>query len=234
VSAPDTALLAGGLATRLGPLAQGTPKAMLEVGGRPFIDYQLQQVAAQGVRSVVLCLGHLAQAIEAHVGDGAAFGLRVRYSYDGPGPLGTGGALKRALPLLGDPFFVLYADSWLEAPWGAMQEAFLAGDCDAVMSVLRNQGQWDRSNARFDGAWVTAYDKKAPSAGFDCIDYGLNLFSHGAFDRLAKEAFDLGELQGLLAASGRLRGVEATERFYEIGTPEGLAQTRDHLTRMKP
>lgn len=228
---PDAALLAGGLATRLQGLAKDTPKAMLEVGGRPFIDWQLEQVRSQGVERVVLCLGHLAQAIEGHVGDGRRWGLQVRYSYDGPKALGTGGALKQALPLLGDPFFVLYADSWLQAPWQGMQQAYGRGDCDSVMSVLRNQGQWDKSNVKFEDGWVKAYDKKAPAADFDCIDYGLNLFSHAAFGRLDKEAFDLGELQGLLAAQGRLRGIEATERFYEIGTPEALAETRAYLTR---
>ena len=228
------ALLAGGLATRLGGLAKDTPKAMLEVGGRPFIDWQLEQVAAQGIQEAVLCLGHLAQAIEGHVQDGERFGLKVRYSYDGPKALGTGGALKQALPLLGASFFVLYADSWLQAPWTAMRQAYAHGDCDSVMSVLRNQGQWDKSNVKFADGWVKAYDKRAPGADFDCIDYGLNLFSAASFGFLEKDAFDLGELQGLLAAKGRLRGVEATERFYEIGTPEGLEQTRAYLTRSKP
>jgi MurNAc alpha-1-phosphate uridylyltransferase len=231
VSFPDAALLAGGLATRLGSLAQDTPKALLEVGGRPFIDWQLEQVAAQGVQRVVLCLGHLAQAIEGHVGDGSRYGLQVRYSYDGPKALGTGGALRQALPLLSDPFYVLYADSWLQAPWAAMHQAYSLGDCDAVMSVLRNRGQWDSSNVQFEGGWVKAYSKKSPGPDFDCIDYGLNLFSAGSLGLLSKDVFDLGELQGLLAARGRLRGVEATERFYEIGTPEGLAQTRAFLTR---
>jgi NDP-sugar pyrophosphorylase family protein len=228
------ALLAGGLATRLGGLAKDTPKAMLDVGGRPFIEWQLEQVAAQGVKNVVLCLGHLAHAIEGHVGDGARWGLRARYSYDGPQALGTGGALKQALPLLGPVFFVLYADSWLRAPWAAMAAAYAQGDCDGVMSVLRNRGQWDKSNVKFEGGWVKAYDKKAPGPDFDWIDYGLNLFSAASFGRLGKDAFDLGELQGLLAASGRLRGVEATERFYEIGTPEGLQETRAFLTRSQP
>ena len=228
---PDAALLAGGLATRLQGLAKDTPKAMLEVGGRPFIDWQLEQVAAQGVKKVVLCLGHLAQAIEGHVGDGKRWGLQVRYSYDGPKALGTGGALKQALPLLGDPFFVLYADSWLQAPWKEMDAAYAHGDCQGVMSVLRNQGLWDKSNVKFQDGWVKAYDKKQPGADFDCIDYGLNLFSHAAFAQLDKDSFDLGELQSLLAAKGSLRGVEATERFYEIGNPEALAETRAHLTR---
>jgi NDP-sugar pyrophosphorylase family protein len=232
---PDAALLAGGLATRLGPLVKDTPKAMLEVGGRPFIEWQLEQAAAQGVKNIVLCLGHMAQAIEGHVGDGSRWGLKVRYSYDGPKALGTGGALKQALPLLGDPFFVVYADSWLEAtPWAEMHRAYGHGDCDGVMSVLLNQGRWDKSNVKFEAGWVKAYDKRAPAPGFDWIDYGLNLFSHAAFAQLDKDVFDLGELQGLLAAKGRLRGVEVSERFYEIGTPEGLEQARAYLTRSKP
>jgi NDP-sugar pyrophosphorylase family protein len=219
------------MATRLGALAKDTPKALLDVGGRPFIDWQLEQLAREGVQEAVLCLGHMAESIEKHVGDGTKWGLKVHYSYDGPKALGTGGALKQALGALGDPFFVLYADSWLQAPWGSMREAWSRGDCDGVMSVLRNGGRWDKSNVKFEGGWVRAYDKKHPGPDFEWIDYGLNLFGQRAFQRLDKDAFDLGELQGLLAQQGRLRGCEAAQRFYEIGTPEGLAETRAFLTR---
>ena len=221
------------MATRLGGIAKDTPKAMLDVAGKPFIEWQLEQVAEQGVKKVVLCLGHLAQAIEGHVGDGKRWGLQVRYSYDGPHARGTGGAIKQALPLLSDPFYVLYADSWLQGPWKALAAAYGEGGCDSVMSVLLNQGQWDKSNVRFDAGWVRAYDKKAQGPGFDWIDYGLNLFNQAALQRLDKDAFDLSELQGLLAAAGRMRGVEVKERFYDIGTPQALEETRAHLSRRR-
>ena len=227
---PDAALLAGGLATRLGPLTKEIPKAMLDIGGRPFIDWQLERLAAQAVQKVVLCLGHMGSAIQAHVGDGARFGLKVDYAFDGPVALGTGGALKQALSKLGDPFFVLYADSWLDQAWAPVWQRYRAGDCESVMTVLRNQGRWGSSNVFYDHGRVQAYSKNSPSVDFQHIDYGLNLFSHAAFARLPESKFDLGKLQATLARAGVLAGFEVTERFYEIGSPAGLAETRQHLT----
>ena len=120
------AILAGGLATRLGPLTQRLPKALLPVAGRPFIHWQLALLAQQGVTQVVLCAGHLGEQIQATVGDGSGFGMTVRYSFDGAVLLGTGGALKRALPMLGAAFFVLYGDSYLRCSFAAVEAAYEA------------------------------------------------------------------------------------------------------------
>jgi NDP-sugar pyrophosphorylase family protein len=109
------AVLAGGLARRLGQLTETVPKSLLRVAGRPFIHWQLGLLAQQGVTEAVLCVGHLGEQIRAAVGDGTGFGITVRYSFDGRTLLGTGGALKRAEPMLGTAFFVLYGDSYL--PW---------------------------------------------------------------------------------------------------------------------
>ena len=107
------AILAGGLATRLRPITEKIPKSLVDVAGEPFIVRQLDYLFRQRVRDVVLCIGYLGEMIEAVVGDGSRFGLRVSYSIDGPILLGTGGALRRAAPLLGEAFFVLYGDSYL-------------------------------------------------------------------------------------------------------------------------
>src|SRR5271163_370338 len=108
------AILAGGLATRMRPVTERIPKSMIEVAGRPFIEHQLELLQAENVKNVVLCVGHLGEMIQAHIGDGKRFGLSVSYSFDGERLLGTGGALRRALPLLGHDFFVLYGDSYLD------------------------------------------------------------------------------------------------------------------------
>src|SRR5581483_177601 len=140
------AILAGGLATRLRPVTASVPKALLPVAGRPFIAWQLELLAQQGVDQVILCLGFLGEQIQAVVGDGSGFGLGIRYSFDGDQPRGTGGALRHALPSLGEAFFVLYGDSYLPCSFARIQAAYLATQAPALMTVLRNQDCWDKSN----------------------------------------------------------------------------------------
>ncbi len=222
------AILAGGLATRMRPVTQTIPKSMIEVAGRPFIEHQLNLLRAEGVTHVVLCVGHLGEMIEAHIGDGSRFGLSVRYSFDGEKLLGTGGALRRALPVLGPDFFVLYGDSYLEIAYAAVQAAYRERGKPALMTVFRNDGKWDTSNVLFDGADVVRYDKRQPAAEMKFIDYGLGILNSDLLkDR--DGAFDLSEIYAALADQGRLAGFEATKRFYEIGTPSGLAGTNDYL-----
>lgn len=223
------AILAGGLATRMHPMTQTIPKSLIEVAGRPFIEHQLELLRTEGIESVVLCVGHLGEMIEAHVGDGSRFGLSVRYSFDGEKLLGTGGALGRALPLLGDDFFVLYGDSYLEIDYAAVQAAYRERAKPALMTVFRNEGQWDTSNVLFDGAKILRYDKRNPAADMKYIDYGLGILSSELLKHRGNEAFDLADVYAELVDGGRLAGFEATKRFYEIGTPSGLALAEGHL-----
>jgi D-sedoheptulose 7-phosphate isomerase len=146
--------------------------------------------------------------------------------------LGTGGALRNALPLLGQKFFVLYGDSYLNVPFAPIFMAFCRSGAPALMTVYRNEGRWDTSNVLFDGGQIVRYDKRAPSCDMRYIDYGLGIMTSGALDgRAATEAFDLAEIYAELAATGQLAGYEVTRRFYEIGTPKGLAETNEHLKR---
>ena len=227
------AILAGGLGTRLGPLTADRPKILVEVAGRPFVFHQLDLLRASGIRDVVFCVGHQGDQIVGAVEDGHAFGMRVRYSHDGPIALGTGGAIHRALPLLGPVFFVLYGDSYLRCDYTAMAKSFarFANDCDGMMAVLRNRNRWDRSNIHFADHRIVEYDKLSPKANMDYIDYGISIFKREAIAAYpAEAAFDLGEVCGALARTGRLAGYEATQRFYEIGSPAGLADTAALLT----
>ena len=114
------AILAGGLATRLGEITKTIPKALVEVAGEPFVVHQLALLRNAGVQRVVLCVAHLGEQIEAVLGDGRDYGIEVVYSNDGGELLGTGGALRHALPLLGDSFFVLYGDSYLICDYAAV------------------------------------------------------------------------------------------------------------------
>ena len=155
----------------------------MEVAGRPFIHHQLRKLRGQGVRKVVLCLGHLGEQVRESVGDGSAFGLEVAYSFDGPELRGTAGAIRRALPMLGPAFFVLYGDSYLECSYAAVQSAFEAAGKLALMTVYRNEGRWDTSNVEFRDGRILAYDKRARTPAMRYIDYGL-----GVWDRRALEA----------------------------------------------
>jgi NDP-sugar pyrophosphorylase family protein len=224
------AVLAGGLATRLGALARDTPKSLLEVAGRPFVHHQLRQLHAQGVKRVVLCLGHFGEQVADAVGDGSAFNLEVAYSFDGPELRGTAGALRRALPLLGPAFFVLYGDSYLQCSFEAVQEAYLAAGKLALMTVLNNNGQWDASNVEFRNGRIESYDKVVRTPAMRHIDYGLGVFDQEAFKVVPDTgSCDLAEVYRKLLHQGELAGFEVSERFYEIGSLAGLEETRRHL-----
>jgi NDP-sugar pyrophosphorylase family protein len=230
------AILSGGLATRLRPATERLPKALLPVAGRPFIHWQLELLAEQGISRVVLCVGFLGGQIEAAIGDGAAHGVAVRYSYDGSVPLGTGGALRHALPLLGPAAFVLYGDSYTRCSFVAAQQAYEASGASALMTVLRNEGRWDRSNVSYREGKVLEYNKRAPRADMAHIDYGLGVLSSQALTPWPDgTVFDLGDLYQELSRKGELAGLTVSERFYEIGSPQGIEDTDRYLrTRLVP
>ena len=223
------AILAGGLATRLRPLTERIPKALVEVAGRPFVDWQLELLVSAGIKRVVFCVGYLGEMIEAHVGDGARFGLEVAYSYDGPTLLGTGGALRQALPLLGEEFLVLYGDSFLPIEYAAVTEAFLKSNEPGIMTVLKNEGRWDSCNVWMDGGEIRLYDKKARLPEMQHIDYGLTGFRSEVFSQRSAEAFDLAEVMRELVTKKEMAAFEVTERFYEIGSPAGIADLDAYL-----
>lgn len=228
------AILAGGMATRLGALTQRVPKSLLDVGGRPFLAWQLDLLRANGVRRVVLCVGHLGEMIRRRFGDGGHHGLAIEYSPDGPTLLGTGGALRNALPLLGRAFFVLYGDSYLPVDMPAVQAAFEVSGKPALMTVYANRGKYDRSNVRFERGRLLAYDKASPSRAMKHIDYGLSALSAATFEAFPPgRRFDLATLLAGLAAKGELAGHLVRERFYEIGSPGGLEEFRRLVTAQR-
>lgn len=234
MSSPElfpVAILAGGLATRLRPLTQDIPKALVEVAGKPFICRQLDYLRDQGIVRVVMCVGYRGGQIEALVGDGAAFGLKVLYSRDGPSLLGTGGALRRALPLLGKRFFVLYGDSYLPCDFPAVQRAFVASGKPALMAVLRNEDRWDKSNVIFREGAILEYNKQAPNPEMDYIDYGLGILSAAVLQSYPEgRAFDLADVYHKLSIAKELAGFEVHERFHEIGSRQGLEEAEAYFS----
>ena len=219
------AILAGGLATRLRPITEKIPKSLVPVAGRPFLTHQLELLKSRGIRRAVLCVDYLGEMIQRDFGDGFKNGVKLDYAFDGEKLLGTGGAIKRALPLLGEEFFVLYGDSYLPVDYAPIAEFFHRSGKLGCMTVYRNEGKYDTSNVVFAGGEIKVYDKKAKLPEMRHIDYGLSLFKRAAFDSYPdNQPFDLAEVMGKLVREKQLAGYEVHERFYEIGSPAGLAE----------
>ena len=228
------AILCGGLGTRLHPVTQKIAKSLVEVLGEPFLAHQLRLIKVSGIERVVLCVGNQGESIKEYAGDGSQFGLKVDYSFDGPLLLGTAGALKQALPLLSDEFFVLYGDSYLPCNYSAVEKSFHAAGKNALMTVFHNEGQWDTSNVEMSGGKIIAYDKKHLTPLMHYIDYGLGVFRAPSFDHVpAGKSYDLADLYKSLLAEGQLAGYEVQERFYEGGSFKGIEELSSYLSRKK-
>lgn len=225
---PPVCILVGGLGSRLGEAVRDTPKPLVEVAGEPFLTHQLRLLARYGATRAVLCVGYLGQQIKARIG-ARQFGIDIAYSDDGPRPIGTLGAVRKAAPFLGERFLVLYGDTYLRIDYLAVAKAWQASGLPAVMTVLRNEGRWDKSNVEFDGWRVARYDKRRPTPDMCWIDYGLGGLTSEALNRVGPQADDLADLYHVLAGRGELFGFAATHRFYEIGTPSALAETSEFL-----
>jgi NDP-sugar pyrophosphorylase family protein len=225
-------ILAGGLATRMRPITETIPKAMIPVAGKPFVDHQLAWLAAHGVTDVVLSIGYLGGAIREHVGDGANLGLRVRYVDEGAKLRGTAGAVRLAYDegVLEPRFLVTYGDSFLPIDFAAVWRAFTTSGSPALMTVFHNEGRWDTSNVIYEPGEpgkVVLYDKQRrtrPPEDFAFIDYGLSAFDRRviADEVPAGATADLAGVFHALSVRGDLAGLQVTERFYEIGSPAGL------------
>ena len=226
----SVAILAGGLATRLRPLTEVIPKALVDVAGKPFIVRQLAYLREQGISHVVLCIGYLGNMVQNVVGSGESFGLKVSYSEDGPDLLGTGGALRNATSHLSDEFFVLYGDSFLPVNFSAVQTAYQLRKQPALMTVMKNQDQWDKSNVLFVDGQLIEYNKRTPRAEMTYIDYGLGVVTATLLEKYPiGQSFDLAEMYQNLSLSGQLAGLEVYERFYEIGSHTGLKETSEYF-----
>jgi NDP-sugar pyrophosphorylase family protein len=218
-------ILAGGLATRLRPITEKIPKALVEVAGRPFLAHQLALLRSHRVTEVILCVGYLGEMIQEIFGDGSEHGIRIRYSYDGPALLGTGGAIRKALPLLPQSFFVLYGDSYLPIDYQGVAQAYAKSGRPALMTVFANQDAWDKSNVWFEQGEIRLYSKKLRLPEMRYIDYGLSVCSRALFEGDGVEpVFDLAALFERLSEKRRLAGFEVQHRFYEIGSHQGLQE----------
>lgn len=231
-------ILAGGLATRLRPVTETIPKALVEVAGKPFLDHQLACFAANGVTDVVLSVGYLGEQIRGFAGDGSRWGLRAQVVEEGKDLRGTAGAIRLALDqgALADEFAVAYGDSYMPIDFKTVRDSFLASGKPALMVVLRNEGKWERSNCEVQGSQVVLYDKTPGAAGsekFHHTDYGISFWKADEFRARvpAGVKMDLAGVFHDLSREGKLAAYEAPSRFYEMGSPEGLEELRKLLEK---
>lgn len=223
-------ILAGGLATRLRPITETIPKALIEVAGRPFIYHQLAYLKKQGLSKVILSIGYLGEMIHEVIGDGSQMGLQIQYSFDGEVLLGTGGAIKKALPMLGDAFFVLYGDSFLPINFLEVEKAFRTSSKKGLMTVLKNENQWDTSNVIYEDGQLSEYNKRELKPSMLYIDYGLGVLKSDVFqDYPFATSFDLSDVYNQLSIQNQLAGFEVYQRFYEIGSLVGIRETENYL-----
>ncbi len=228
------AILAGGLGTRLRPITTRLPKALVEVNGEPFLVHQLRLLRSHQIERVVVCAGYRGEMIRESIGEGQAWDLHLDYAFDGPTLRGTAGAVRNALPLLGEAFFVLCGDSYLPCDYGAVERAFVESGKQGLMTVFRNEGRWDRSNVKFDKGVIVAYEKNSPTPEMRHIDYGLGVFRSPVFREIPEGVTcDLAAVYQDLLRRGQLAGFEVEHRFYEIGSLQGLKDTAEFLAQQK-
>lgn len=226
-------ILAGGLGTRMRPLTETCPKTLLPVKGRPFAHHQLHWLAAQGVTEAIYCIGHEGHRIRSYWDAEPSPVASIRYVDEGARLRGTGGAIRLAHEqgVLEESFLVIYGDSFLPVEYAPVWQAFQASGMPALMTVLRNEGRWDRSNAIYENGRVILYDKTANSA-MHYIDYGLSACRRELFTASTPEVFDLAALFHQLSLQGQLAGYEVARRFYEIGSPAGLQDLELYLEQV--
>jgi NDP-sugar pyrophosphorylase family protein len=224
-------ILAGGMAKRLRPLTNNIPKALIDIDGVPFIDWQLQLLSRNGITQVVVCVSYKSDLIQSHVGDGSQFGLDVIYSTEKDQPMGTGGAIKNAINNLNENFMVIYGDSYLDVNYLELAEAYVSLRKPSMMTVFKNEGAYDQSNVKFESGRIYEYSKNKNNADFEHIDYGLSFFEKKIFDSdKYGHIFDLSLVFNELIKNVDLAGYEVYNRFYEIGSFSGIQEFTKFIT----
>jgi MurNAc alpha-1-phosphate uridylyltransferase len=224
------AILAGGLATRIKPISDSIPKSLVEIHGKPFLEWQLQLLEQNHCERVVICVSHKSELIEEFVRSRDKSGLDIHLSWDGSQRLGTGGALINARTLLGPAFMVLYGDSYLPVDFIEISNFFSKSNALSLMTVLRNTNGVEPSNVNYENDYVLKYDKKNPDRSMTFIDFGLNAFKAEVFDDYSTNSpLDLSDIQSALATRRELLGYEVNQRYYEVGSFQGIEDFKKYI-----
>jgi hypothetical protein len=220
-------ILAGGLATRLKPITNTIPKALVSVAGKPFIYHQLELLHNNNINHIILCVGHLGELIETEIGN-TYKNIKIEYSYDGPVLLGTGGAVKKAISKVGDIFGVLYGDSYLPINYNDVIKHYNECNTQGLMTVYLNNNNYDTSNIILNEGKISKYSKIDLVPEMKHIDYGFSIFNKSVFE-LFPDSFDLSKIIIQLVENNQLAGYEVYNRFYEIGSFSGLSELELYL-----
>ena len=228
-------ILAGGLATRLRPITETIPKILVPVAGKPFIYHQLQLLKKAGFHDIYLSLSYLGEQVEAYLAEHQNFGLNIQCLYDGPQLLGTAGAIRRMLSHLPSEFMVVYGDSYLTCDYAAVEKVFFDAKKSALMTVYRNESLWDKSNVIFEEGVILKYDKIAQLPEMKYIDYGLGVFQADVFSSIPENTpYDLAQVYQTQLAENELAAFEVHERFYEVGSLQGIQDLERVLGNCHP
>ena len=223
-------ILAGGLGTRLGSLSKKIPKSLIKFHDRPFIFYQLDFLALNNIKKVILCLGHFSDAIEKEIDSYSSKNdLEIIYMHDGASPIGTGGAIKKACYLLNpEPFFVIYGDSYF--PSLDLSELALSfrKDSGPLMTILKNNNLYDTSNVSKNGDKYLYKKSEHHPVIPRYIDAGISIFTSNMFNSYPK-SFDLSLLQQKFSAQGNMQFFLMQDRFFEIGSSKGINEFLEYL-----
>ena len=226
------AILVGGYGTRLGALTEDLPKCLIQINGRPFVDWQLDLLVSSGFSDFVFCVSYKSEMIQNYLEDGSSRGINIKYSTDGKTQLGTGGAIQKALPQLGESFGVIYGDSYLPINFLELEGKFLSSESKALMAIYQNRNKLDTSNVEFTQGKLINYAKGVHDQKMKYIDYGITYFHEDAFHQWTEQTqFDLSSVCHQLALKGQLDGFEVFERFYEIGSVEGISDLSNYLRK---
>jgi len=223
-------ILAGGLSTRISNLTQEVPKSLLKFGGKPFLQWQLELLSKNNAKEVVLCVSHKSNLIEDFIKSITLKDLRITFSYDGKEQAGTGGAIIKALPFVGEQFAVLYGDSYLPVNFQAIEDYFISDDRPALMTVVKNALKNEVSNVNFQNGKIEKYDKSRYTNDMEYIDFGLNFFNVMAFSHyMQRKHIDLSEIQYNLAIENNLSGYEVKSSYYEVGSLNGITAFEEFI-----
>ena len=226
-------ILAGGLATRLRPITEKIPKSLIEINGLPFVYHQLELLEKKGFKNIHFCLGFLGEQVEKAVKESEYFKrINISFSYDGNTLLGTGGTIRKIINQLPEYFFITYGDSYLDIDFYDIQEIFELKKqrFTSLMTVYENSNLFDKSNVVFENGSIELYSKSKKDSKMAYIDYGVGILSNKSMDFYDKNIiFDLGELYENLSLKKELYGYEVFQRFYEIGSLQGIEDLSNYL-----
>jgi NDP-sugar pyrophosphorylase family protein len=225
-------ILAGGEAKRLRPVTESVPKALVKIEGKPFVDWQLELLAKNKFSRVIFCTSYKSDMIQNYVGNGSKYGLEISFVEDGKERLGTGGAIRNAIPHLDQEFIVMYGDSFLDINFQQVSHGFDHCSKPAMMTIYKNDGKYDNSNVKLNNRGDIFYNKENPDASFKYIDYGLIFFKREVFEEtVIGKTFDLSEMLHKLSKQFRIAGFEVQSRFYEVGSFSGIIELETYLRK---